>query len=194
MEGFRAWQYENKEGCSVLNRLILECFGFKIFDFLACFWNLKVAIGIFAKFVMKYVNKIQSEYVANIKMSKKVTWLFVLLFTFCFMPETKGQDTVVLKYKKLRILKVGGPGFERAEFNSSYVIGKDRKGRKRIEGRLHRESPVYDGRVVEYYKNGNIKVIKYFYKFLPPGKTDLKYGVWKYYSEDGRLVKEENYD
>ncbi len=125
---------------------------------------------------------------------RKLIWILTFLIGLSFLTIYRAQDTVVLKYKKLRILKVGGPGFARAQINSSYVIGKDRKGRKRIEGKLNTDALVYDGRVVEYYKNGNIKVIKYFHVSPPPGKTDLRYGIWKYYSEDGRLVKEENYD
>ncbi|MFI5141293.1 MAG: hypothetical protein ACHQII_02955, partial [Bacteroidia bacterium] len=84
---------------------------------------------------------------------------------------------------------VAGPGYYRAEDNSAYVIGKDFWGRKRIEGRLRKNYNSFKGKVILYYKNGNVKRIMFYSE---SGKS-TRVGVWKYYDRKGNLVKEKSH-
>lgn len=82
--------------------------------------------------------------------------LFLALFVLSV--SVYGQDTITLLYSRVSRYHVRGFSVDKARRNSMYVIAKDLRGRKRLEGRINpSDGWPYRGVVIRYRKNGTIK-------------------------------------
>lgn len=110
--------------------------------------------------------------------------------------EAKLQNSYLLEdslflYKTYFIKKNGILFFKARRYNIESVMGEayclfyTKKGLLIAEGAWSFE--VFHGNYIEYHENGIKKIEGVF-------QSGKKIGIWNYYDEEGKLIKEENYN
>lgn len=125
---------------------------------------------------------------------KKLTLLFILVFSIIYVSAQKKQNTYLLKNNNKEVFNRDSADFiriiEEPDSGETYFNIKEfyQNGNKKLLGKVSSFEPriVYEGIIVNYYKNGRTKSsINY--------KKDSQIGVAYYFFENGKLKKQMEY-